>query len=332
MEHLLSPSGAGPISIPYVGGRVFEADTTPSTDILYYLKSYWDRAGWQRHPVTGDLSFRNRSPLEIVQSLQTSLYFGPLLSIFSRVGVHISTRDFLETSPTGQEIFVHTTNLPRFIAEWAKREGFSNGPPVSTGFTPKYMRGENIKEMLSWALYYLQTFFTQESKAMVEPYKSHMQLVELSIMAMGESLCSVLCAIYGYSMGDMATWGPSPILRARLRQNGWCTSDSPFFPESMASVSISADYYFGSFPCPRQRGDHSECTAAICNEYCKKIKADEYEQKHVSSNCSCKAVEIPDEAIHLVARKQIPTVLWDGLEMKVSIGSILNPYVAVSHV
>ncbi|KAH0569263.1 hypothetical protein GP486_000019 [Trichoglossum hirsutum] len=323
MEHLLTPAESRPISIPYVGGEEFERSNSQSNDIVYNFKTYWERKGWERHPETGDLLFKNRSPQDIVQSLQTSLYFGTLISIFARVGIPVRTRDFLDSSSPGGEIFVRTTKLPDLIADWTKREGFSERPLVFDVNSPRLLRSENIREMLNWTFYYLN-MFRHESKAMAEPCKSRMQLVELSIMAMAESLCSVIAAIYGYDAREMPTWGSSPVLKAQLRDNGWCVSDSPFFPESMTRAAISTDYYFSSFVCPRPRGDHSKCTMAICNEYCKKITIGEYQQKHVAHDCKCKPIQVPKEAINLVAERQIPVLQWDGKTIRVSAGGTQN--------
>ncbi|KIW62373.1 hypothetical protein PV04_10553 [Phialophora macrospora] len=336
MEHLLIPATATHINIPYVGIEEFETDRLARVDILENFKGYLDRRGWQRDLQTAELSFENRTPDEILQSLQTWLYFGCLISVFRRVGIIVGTGTFLEdrysNSPPHRERFVRTTRLHSLMAEWARREGFATGPVVHGDFAnPKYLRGENLKEMLNFTFWYLQ-MYCRQSDAMVEPHKSRMQLVELAIMAMGESLCSALVEIYGYQDKEMPTWGPSPVLKALLRQNGWCISDSPFFPESMTRAAISADYYFGGLVCPRSERDHSTCTDTICSEYLKVIEPGTYKQAHASPPCSCARVAVPSVALRLVAQKHIPVIRWDGTKMHVSEGSPSSLYVAISHV
>lgn len=333
MEHLLPPAGLRSIDIPYLGGQEFEAGISHFNpdEVLGNFKSYWDRQGWKRDSETGDLVFENHSPQQIVQSLQTWLYFGTLITIFGRVGIPVRTRDFLDTPPTGREIFVRTTKLPDLIAEWGRREGFSDGPPDTNINSRKFMRSENIRETLNWTFYHMNEMFHPQMKAITEPHKRHMQLVELSIMAIAESISSVVAAVYSYDIKGMPTWGPSPILKTRLLDNNWCISDSPFFPESMTQAAISTDYYFGSYICPRPRGNHAKCTAAICNDYCKRITPTEYQQLHVSRNCRCDPIEVPDEAIRFVAQGQIPVLQWDGKRVKVSPSST-QKYVAMSHV
>lgn len=331
MEHLLSPATSLPINIPYVGGEDFETGSSLHDDVLFNFKSYWERKGWKRHPATGDLIFEGRSLEEITKSLQTSLYFGCLISVFQRVGITVRTRDFLYTASPRGETFVRTTALPGLTAEWTRREGFTGGAVVRDFNNPKYMRGENIKEMLNWTSWYLQ-MYCQKSEAMAEPNKSLMELVELSIMAMAESLCSVLVMVYGYESREMPTCGPSPVLKNRLWENRWCVSDSPFFPESMTRAAISSDYYFGSAACPRRRQDHATCTRAICNEYLKVITPGAYEQKHTSHLCLCAPVPVPGVALRLVAEGNIPVIQWDGNTIQISVGGPQTRYVAMSHV
>ncbi|RYP49029.1 hypothetical protein DL768_005169 [Monosporascus sp. mg162] len=343
MEHLQArdPSQPIDIQIPYVAIEEYEADGQPSDDkVLFHFKSYWDRKGWTRHPRTGDLDFKNRIPETIPASLQTALYFGCLMSVFRTAGVTVHTRDFLYQSPnTGGQTVVRTTRLRDLIAAWAKRESFATGPVVSDPQNPKYTRGESIREMLEWTHYYTGMFSRHwgggEGTMMPEPHRTQLQLVELSIKAMGETMCAALAAIYGYETSDMPTWGPSPVLEERLRRNGWCVSDMPFFPESPIRASISADYFFGGMVCPRPR-DHSMsaagCTTAICAEYLKVVDPKTYTQAHVSAGCTCKPMRIPDTSVKLVTSNLIPVVTWDGTKLDVSMGSSQNPYVALSHV
>jgi hypothetical protein len=103
------------------------------------------------------------------------------------------------------------------------------------------------KRCWKWTFHYLAKF-RREGETMAELYKSRMQLVELSIMAMAESLCSVIVAIYGYDIREMPSWGPSPVLEAQLRSNGWCVSDTPFFQSLcpgllLAPITILAVQY-----------------------------------------------------------------------------------------
>ncbi|RDW78988.1 uncharacterized protein DSM5745_05840 [Aspergillus mulundensis] len=353
MEHLPTRADSPPLKIPYLGGEAFEAGTLGSTEgALYNFKSYWQRRGLERDQLTGEISFESLRPHEIAQSLQTWLYFGTLISVFEVVGIPVRTRDFVIPRPSlssrvrvlwgereKEERSVCTAMLPALVARWTAREGFSSGSDgrlhVRDVNDPRFLRGENIKEMLNWTFYYLDKFHL-EGESMAEPYKNRMQLVELAIMAVCESLCSVIVAIYGYEAREMPSWGPSPVLQAQLRRNGWCISDSPFFPESMSCAAVAADYFFGSSVCPRPEradGDHSRCTTAICDEYCRKITPGRYEQRHTVAGCKCEAISVPEEAIRLVASAEVPVLQWDGEALRVSAGdSVWNEYVAISHV
>ncbi|OAP54535.1 hypothetical protein AYL99_10983 [Fonsecaea erecta] len=333
MEHLLAPDGAARIDIPYIETQEFEAHQTTRVDVLENFKSYIERSGWQRNPQTGDVDFSNRSPREILQHLQTWLYFGCLVSVFRKVGVTVCTGDFLDSHPTrqGQRV-VCTNKLQGFVGKWAQYEGFATGPVVPRDFSnPKYLRGENIKEILNYTFWYLGVYGRQIGR-FPEPYRCRAKLIELSIMAMGESLCSALTVIYGYESSHMPTWGPSPVLDARLKRNGWCPSDSPFFPESMTKAAISADYYFGGRRCPWDQRDHSTCGAAICNQYLEIVEQEAYKQIHSFKGCPCARVPVPSSMTSLVDQGQIPVVHWDGNKLHVSAVDAQTKYVAISHV
>jgi hypothetical protein len=339
MEHLASRAGSRPLKIPYLGGEQFEASMGMIGNIYgvqYYYKSYWDRKGWPRHHITGVLSFIHLRPRETAQALQTWLYFGTMISIFRVLGMPVQTVDFVVEERDG--IFVRTSRLLDLVSRWTQVEGFEENVGRAQDIKdPRDQRGMCIQEMLNWTFFYLG-MFGQQREAMTEPDdKACMHLVELSIMAMGESLYSVLTAVYGFHASEMPSWGPSPVLAARLQSNGWCISDSPFFPESMARAAVAADYYFSSFPCPRPDragGRHSHCTTAICNAYCQKIDSGDYKQRHVVEGCACKAEAVPQKAIQLVGQGRIPVLRWDGVEIHVSAGdgALSDEYIAISHV
>ena len=331
MEHLLAPASSRPIKIPYVGSQKFEADISTPNNVLLTFKSYLEDNNWTREKASGDLIFENRSDEDIACCLQTWLYFGCIISVFRMVGITIQTDHFVSASNNRDGILVHTTRLGGYIAEWARREGFADGPVVQNFADPKYMRGENIKEILNWTFWYL-AMYCKKSRSMSEPHKTRMRLIELSVMAMGETLCSALAAIYGYKPQEMPEWGPSPILEARLRENKWCVSDSPFFPESLQRSAISTAYYFGGCVCPRPRGDHSSCSTAICNEYLQVIDPNECKHKHITRSCSCARIEVPTAAIDIVEKSAIPVLCWDENTLSVSEAGPQAMYVAMSHV
>src|SRR5436189_42765 len=158
MEHLLASPSSPLIKIPYVGSQEFEADISTPDNVLFTFKSHLERNGWMRHQVTGDVIFENRSPEQIADCLQTWLYFGCLISVFRRASITVRTRDFINASYNRDERLVHTTRLRGYIAEWARREGFADGPVVQNFANPKYLRGENMKEILNFTFHYLAMY------------------------------------------------------------------------------------------------------------------------------------------------------------------------------
>ncbi|KAK4442922.1 hypothetical protein QBC34DRAFT_479230 [Podospora aff. communis PSN243] len=338
MEHLQTPThvvARKDINIPHVAGQDFEAADLPGIPPLENFKGYPLRRGWKVNAETGDLSFDNRSPQEISSFLQAGFYFGCMITVFRIAGVPVRTADFLEKGRRSSEVTIRTDILPRLVGEWIQREatgrvGAATGP--NDPGMEKFIRASGIRETLNFTFWYLQ-MFCQHSETMAEPFKKRMKLIELSIMAMGESLSNAASTIYGFDPKQMPTWGPSPILKERLLRRGWCPSDSPFFPEARPISSIGADYYFGSRQCPWPREtDHSTCSTAICNAYLSVVDPSRYKQRHVSPACQCEAISVPPEAAELVSQNAVPVVRWNGARLVVSRGSAQDIYIALSHV
>lgn len=296
---------------------------------LRNFSSFWERRGW-KYDSTGRLTFENRTPEERVAFLQTWLYFGCLISVFRSVGITVRTSQFVRASENGERV-VSTLKLPELIAEWAQRESSITGPVSPGSVGEKRIRGRAIKEILDLTSQKAGEFGLGAQGASEIPDDT-LSLVRLSIMALGESLCSALVAIHCFDVSDMPTWGPSPVLKRRLRDAGWCTSDSPFFPESLPISSISADYYFGGYTCPRRRYDHSECSAVICRAYQQTVDTRSYTAKHVSACVSCDHIPAPEKVVEIVRKGGIPIIFWDGKTMHVTEFAPSVKYVAISHV
>ncbi|GAB1311912.1 Heterokaryon incompatibility domain-containing protein [Madurella fahalii] len=330
MEHLLAPAGSKPINIPYVGTETFEsADSrAPDDTVLSNFKGYWQRKGWEVDRETKALKLDHRAPSEVVSLLQTAFYFGCLISIFREVEIAVRTEDFLERAPghSAGKIFVRTTKLRDLMRRWIQKETQSN-----FNSSARIHRGYHIREMLGFTFHFFQGIM-QKSDRMQEPHKSDMELIGLSIMAMGESMHSVAATIYGYDARETPEWGPSPVLKARLRDNGWCVSDAPFFPDSPTRSTISIEYYFGGMACPRERGDHSACTTAICSKYLEVVDWKTYQQKHVVPSCRCAPVQVAPAAAEIVEQTRIPVVHWDGESLRVFASDSVTKYVTISHV
>jgi hypothetical protein len=347
MEHLSAPVGAIPIYVPYICTEIYEeceeyqeyeeheelmkkyGYPKDSMNSLCNFKSFFERKGWKRDSA-GEVIFENRNLGEIIAFLQTYLYFGCLVSVFRCVGITVRTLDFVFVSEKGER-FINTQRLPGLIAEWARRESISVGPVFPNFNGPNHTCGQNIREILNWTFWHAGKFGLGAQESSEIPNDT-LSLVQMSIMAIGESLYSALITIYGYDATEMPTWGPSPVLKRRLRDAGWCISDSPFFPESLTNSSISADYYFGGYTCPRERGDHSKCSAVICHTYQQNVDTKTYQAKHASTCKGCDHVPAPEKLVEIVRQGDIPMVFWDGKTTHVTTFAPPMKYVAISHV
>lgn len=331
MEHLLAPAGSTPINIPYVGTETFESaySRAPDDTVLSNFKGYWQRKGWEVDRETTALKLDHRAPSEVVSLLQTGFYFGCLISVFAEVGIAVRTEDFLERAAAPGKIFVRTTKLRDLMRRWIQKEETTQS---SLNPSARIHRGNHIREMLGYTFHFFQGIMQKSDRMQGEPHRSDLELIGLSIMAMGESMHSVAAMIYGYDPRETPEWGASPVLKARLRENGWCVSDAPFFPDSPTRSAISVEYYFGGMACPRDRGDHLTCTPAICSKYLEVVDAETYQQKHAVPSCRCAAVQVAPAAAEIVEQTRIPVVHWDGDSLRVFPSDSVTKYVAISHV
>ncbi|KAK6524098.1 hypothetical protein TWF694_005761 [Orbilia ellipsospora] len=340
MEHLLAHSDAPEIPIPYLNGDLFEFYISPTLNPnqpgicveLYTFKEYFQTRGFQFNSL-GSILPTTLTAREILKITQSTLYFGCLLTVFRSVGMALQTQYFLKDDGKGNKL-VSTKNLTNLIATWKMNEDkFTWAGAYPDVNNPKSQRCSHILETLAWTNNFSQELF-KEARTKPDVGDTPIDAIELSIMAIGESLSLAAERIYGAPAERKVAWGPSSILTERLRLNGWCISDSPFFPEAESSGSICADYYFGSYRCPRQRGDHAKCTKNICAAYQEIVDPATYRPVH-TADCqqdTCERITAPDEVVGIVDGDDTPIISWDGKDIKVSSFAASPKYVAISHV
>jgi hypothetical protein len=325
MEHILPISGAEHISVPYV--CVEEYDRAPCLDPF---KEYVFRKGWKEKRDTWDwdLNLDGRTPEDKVAFLQTWLYFGLLVEVFAPVGVQVHTSDFIDQSTNS----ITTQALPRYIREWIKAEGLWDGVTVSSNIYPlKSQRAAIIREYLNWANSHLKEF-TKDAQHPQSTAHSSFPLVELSIMAIGETLCNTWSEVYGVSEQGMPTWGPSQYLRERLCRSGWCPSSTPFFPTALVRCNISAEYFFGSSPPPGPVKEHSQCSELICSANQTIFNTSNYHTVHTTDCGGCEFIRAPKEMADIVEKSGIPVMRWHNEALTVSTMDLSTKYVSISHV
>ncbi|KAF3908893.1 hypothetical protein AA313_de0205988 [Arthrobotrys entomopaga] len=246
----------------------------------------------------------------------------------------LQTQYFLKDDSNGNKV-VSTRNLINLLATWKmNEENFTyQGLPFPDVNNPKTSRACEILEALAWTYNFSQELI-KEARTKPDAGDVPIDAIELSIMAIGESLSLAAERIYGSFAERKISWGPSSILTERLRRNGWCPSDSAFFPEAEAATTICADYYFGGYRCPRERGGHEKCTENICAAYQEIVDPATYKPVH-TADCqrdTCEKITAPDGVVGIVDEDGIPLISWNGKDIKVSTYTGSTKYVAISHV
>ncbi|KAF3931220.1 hypothetical protein ABW19_dt0209232 [Dactylella cylindrospora] len=341
MEHLRAPPDTPEIVIPYLEGDLFEnystdgANSSRATNYtaIFTFKTYFMSRGWNLDAV-GKIQPTLLTAKELITRVQSSLYFGCLISVFRCIGIGVQTQYFLKDDGNGNKT-VSTRNLLNLLAMWRMQEEsfVFDGAPFPDVNNPKTQRCYNILEMLAWTHSFSKELFEEARKKPDAP-SCPLAAVELSLMALGESLSLAAHKIYGRIAERAFVWGPSCILAERLQRSGWCISDLPFFPEAESATSICADYYFGSHPCPRSRPNHASCTKVICAAYQEIVDPETYNPIHTATclRDNCRKITAPPEVVDVVNADGVPAISWDGRVIKASAYAPGVKYVAISHV
>ncbi|EWC46808.1 hypothetical protein DRE_04053 [Drechslerella stenobrocha 248] len=353
MEHLLSVPGAPEIIVPYLGGELFEdyGEPQPTPGLvsrflsrsgaprrrhdpgqaIYAFKTYFHSRGFQLD-MMNETATTTLGVLQTAQSIQISLYFAPLICIFRRVGIEVTTHDFIRVDEKGNYL-ITTRNLPGFIERWIEYEESNPQENPANFDSTRVARLSNISEILGYTSFFSSLIECARKKPGADSVP--LDGLELTIMAMGETMCSIARRLYG-DYATLLTWGPSRLLLNRLRDSGWCPSDRPFFPESVEHTSICADYYFGGFACPRPR-DHTNCTEAICTAFQEIVDEATYKPVHVEGcpatiEGGCMSILAPPEVVDIVRAGDVPVVSWDGKTLRCLNNNPESKYVSISHV
>lgn len=337
MEHFIAPQGGETIEVPYVGTEDYDGDD---------FMSYPLRKGWSEDDLMGLNSFGGRSEAreEVEAFFQTWLYFGCLISLFSLVGVKVQIQDFVRETARGEKV-ITTSLLPGFIQDWMNREGMADeynremAPdhnPEMVDLEAKYKRGQIIETIFQRVWFFVDTYCSFEGQERAKKFGIQPQFwpispkVAMSIMAIGKPLQHIATQIYGYRGWTYQHWGSSSYLNERLAKAGWCIREIPIFGET---ASVGSDYYFGSYPSPRKKLNHKECTKIVC--CAKNVDVGLYRTKHVTADCRCRPMRSALKKIRAIVKKgAIPIISWrDGRLLAAEYDKEGNgKYVAISHV
>lgn len=157
--------------------------------------------------------------------------------------------------------------------------------------------------------------------------------IGLSMIALGHILGMALQDISGDGRVTLR-WGASPMLKAKLLENGWCPLDVRRF---LADVGIEGHYHLALKECAYEKGLHQGCDESACRALI--VNEETYVVPHVQPGCTCECDMATEAVVEVIKNEGIPVVSWrknvegggprfiveDGRSRRVK-------YVAISHV
>jgi hypothetical protein len=322
MEHVLRPH-TSPFPLPKI--PIFAPDTEYDHGPFFgYLK----RTGWTIEDIVNvNDSLKPRNEIHAV--LQTWTYFG---IIYEVTAVPIITREFSKVED-GAAI-LSTCSLPTILTEWMHRESKKSA-------SEKRQHAEHMSECFVMVAEIYDTIYRRDPEFLDSNFHLSIQLLyEYMVRAAtlahepnspGESIPPV-------RYRDLL--GVSKVVEQTMKS--WCPSEI----HQLSELFSVTEMVFASFlnrPGPDKT--HWKCGSTKCLAY-QVTDEEEYETKHVESDCACEFVHAasdvlanillkPDGPVPLVSCSK-PLRGMDGLlhveleSSKHNTGNVM--YVAISHV
>ena len=270
----------------------------------------------------------------LAEFVQGWLFFGLLIEVLKVSGVSVDIRDFEQHE--GEETFVTTKALSRYITEWEQKE-------VSLSEKDRKVHFRRQQQMLmistSFRLHQISghwwendlIFWVEHSK---ERYVMDIPLpIEISIIILNETLDRASRRAFGLPDQANTVWSLSPSLINYLKISGWCPSEISLAQEGLNDTS-------GAFSGQLSRGNleanHSQCSVNKCRAF--DFDTEQYSTKHDTGCPGCQHVGIDGRELSTILRRErAPRAVLQlatsnhTASIKLTLGDS-GRYVAISHV
>lgn len=310
MEHITVSelsSDAAP-TIPYVGSKAWDG--------LPFL-TFMEREGWDEAQLIGQQDKRKRTETEILDFLQTWLFFGLLAESCGEKG----QRAYFVNALPGGEYVICTTNLRAVYRQEKKR------------------RAEGSKE--DYELWYshlvecLNVAHSVLAKLAIEkvPYLS--SPVILGIANLCDFVKKTMLIDEGRQQCSFLTPEATVFIQNAMLKQGWCRTD---VQRLSSNLDIASLFLVASQPRPDPDKDHSNCDNQKCGAY----QVDErfYLRLHDLScdRTNCRDLQAEPTSLHaILSSGSIPLTRYNEKvtgepELQVIRADLGTKYVAISHV
>ena len=333
MEHLRTQGSHSNIVVPLIGALEYDGGE---------FHTYPERQGWSEDMIFTQRDFSGNPSKSIESFFQTWLYFGFLICTFRIVGISVETADFLRISDEGKKI-VTTERLPEYLQRWRQQYALTASAGDEDVKATQWPSIVNIlRNVHQYASRYCSEYgleFAIRHKQWNAQARPISPQVSLSIVALGQTIKSAACIIYGESEADLLlAWGSSSLLRDRLQASGWCPKDISAVSDPKDSIA-ELQYYLLTMPYPRNSIDHYQCTKSKCSG--EQVDTDRYVTQHINSGCQCAMLDVEEDVLGVIRQGGMPVVsvtVVPGDFPTVEVDDYkleplsIDEYVAISHV
>ena len=270
----------------------------------------------------------------LAELVQLWLFFGLLIEVLKVSGVSVNLEDFQQHE--GEEIFVTTRALPRYISEWEQKEALLSEKDRKMHFRRQQ---QMLMISISFRLHQISghwweddlMFWVEQSK---ERYVMDIPLpIEMSIIILSETLDRASRRAFGRPDQVDTDWSLSPSLINHLKISGWCPSEISLAQEGLNDTSGA---FAGQLSRGKLEANHSQCSVNKCRAF--DFATEQYSTKHDTGCQGCQHVGIDGRELSLILRRertpravlQLATTNHTP-SIKLTLGDS-GRYVAISHV
>lgn len=276
MDHI-PHCGPHTIRVPYLGNETWDGGN---------FLGYPQRRGFDyNHTPSPGARSRVQGRDDVVQCIQTWLFFGLLTETMRLANISLNCEQFIEEDHHGN--FVTTKALPGYLQALAQFEARQEA-------SGKSRRLATISSFLN-AAYECVTILSslmvdKEDKLFAQSIGGPVMLsVELAGYALAHS-CRAIYRDVGGSDADLRTYvhASASFLTAKMLDAGWC----PSLTERLSSIGNKELQYVGYThgPPDPEPQDHSECSINVCS--LSQIDECTYSVHHVEESCDCGILEV----------------------------------------
>ena len=282
--------------------------------------------GFRDFPSSQGYSLQDVLPYDVLQSW---LFFGLLTEIFGGCDTQYKHEDFIKVDASGRRM-TSTKMLDKYALYWMARRCHTTRAAV-------VLHTQSIDSCLRLANGVMNTMAKSLVTASAEDvWSSPSNTVMLSIMTLGEHLCSIRESVVKYSEAGslgLTTLKWRMLLVEKTLEKEWCPGEISMLKRR---CNLTCLYYLSTLGRTFIREKHLKCSEITG---CQALQIDfaTYKTAH-TEDCACdeRIGPVSDDVANIIQERLVPLVVGTSSTFNLMSSSLSGPlrktYVAISHV